>query len=197
MLQINWEWSGHKVPPSAASLLGVASDEFRPFRDPFRPHLPDTSPESVAAMKDNNTYSLIRAAMTYIEEKIKSHKPCNDCFRKLPTGRTFKEIWDSGSVWLSYISRENVYGLTRGDFDIAVSEAAIREGKMKIVATIVHELAHIGGAPGGATLADGNANLMAESVLKCCLLSHMFDPDAVGIIDDMVHGTDDARTAVA
>jgi hypothetical protein len=140
---------------------------------------------------------ILERALDYIDSKIKNHKPCNDCFRKLPRGKTLQEIWDSNQVWVNYFEPRDRYGETRGNFDIAVAEDAFKKGKMMVVATIVHELAHIAGAPGGETLPDGAPNNQAESVLKCCLLTEMFDPNALGVLDDAVYGPDDSGNAVA
>ena len=191
MLNINLPGSGHTGPknPAAMALLGIGSD-FLPFPDPLRPYLPDTSPETVAAIRDANNYTTIRAAMNYIERVIKNHAPCNECFKKLPKRRTFKEIWESDTIWLNYMGDSSGMGETRGDFDIGITLTCLKKGKMQIVATIVHELAHIDGAPGREqqAFADGKPNLMAESTLKCCLLAQYFDPGAIGVIDDAVFG---------
>jgi hypothetical protein len=188
MLNINFAGSGHAAPKDPN--LDTNYD-FLQFPDPFREYIPGASPEALEAMADKNKYVILRAAMLYIDDKIKNHPPCNTCFKKLPKGRTFKEIWDSDKVWVNYFKDPHAHGEARGDFDIALADSAFQKGKMYVVAVIVHELAHIGGAPGGKQLADGKPNLMAESTLKCCLLSDYFDPKALGVIPSIVHGDSD------
>lgn len=197
MLQINLEGSGHKAPAGGdLFIMGTSSITFRSFPFTVPVALPG-SPEQVTEMANAKRVHMLERALDYIDSKIKKHKPCNDCFRKLPRGKTLQEIWDSNQVWVNYFEARDRYGEARGDFDIAVAEDAFKKGKMMVVATIVHELAHIAGAPGGARLSDDTPNLQAESVLKCCLLSEMFDPNALGVLDDAVYGPDDSGNAVA
>jgi hypothetical protein len=81
--------------------------------------------------------------------------------------------------------------------EIVVSEHALVTA-MTLAATIVHELAHIAGAP-GATDADRSRVralrradpasyrrlIAAEGALPPCLLGSMFDPDAIGAVHDL------------
>jgi hypothetical protein len=107
-------------------------------------------------------------------------------------GKTLKEIVESSKVWLHFIDKPefDLLGKTRGGIsdtwaDIGITRAAMDKGKMYVVATIVHELAHVDGAPG--TLAK-RRSIAAESTLKHCLLSPQFDPNAFGALDKMFRG---------
>jgi hypothetical protein len=174
---------------------------FRPFPYTVPVFVPGSDEQSVQ-LANGKRLHMLNWAIDYIDKKIKNHKPCNDCFRKLPGGKTLREIWDSNSVWVSYFdpkSHDRV-GETRVPFDIAVAEDAFKDGKMLVVATIIHELGHIGGAPGqgiGKTLPNGLPNNQAEAMLKCCLLADMFDPNAYGAIDRVLGRPDAPQNAVA
>ena len=138
-------------------------------------------------------------SVRYIENKIINHPPCNHCFQTLRHGKTLKEIWNSGKVMLNFIenAEDGLLGLTRGNItspngaDIGISAEGLKRGKMYVIATIIHELAHVGGAPGNTT----PANNEAESVLKCCLLSPYFDPNIFGSINKVSQGS--SKKAVA
>jgi hypothetical protein len=136
-------------------------------------------------------YELISGAVRYIETKIVDYPPCNKSFSRLPLGNTLKEIVDFLKVWLNFIDNpeSDLVGLTREGFsdtqDIGVTRAAMDKGKMYVVATIVHELAHVDGAPG--TLAKRRSNA-AERTLKHCLLGPQFDPNIFGVLEEMFRG---------
>jgi hypothetical protein len=195
MLQVNLEGSGHATPTSLKVINGDTSAQFVPFPYTLPVSFPGT-PEQVADIANGKRLHVLNWAMNYVDTKIKKHQPCNACFKKLPRHKTLLEIWDSNDVWVSYFTTTAALGETRGDRDIAVSESAFKEGRMTVVATIMHELAHIAGAPGGKALEDGKPNNQAESVLKCCLLGDMFDPNALGAIDKVLDSTD-ASSSVA
>lgn len=81
--------------------------------------------------------------------------------------------------------------------EIAIWQYAF-DSPMTLAATIVHELAHIAGAP-GATAAERSQGralrradpatysrlIAAEGALRPCLFRQMFDPDAIGVLHDI------------
>ena len=119
--------------------------------------------------------TLIRA-MRIIENRIKGYKPCEKAFEALPGGKSFAEIWKDPDVWLHYDPefKKGKYGARRrGTKDITISAYAFRGGDhWTVAATLIHELAHVNGAPGNDT--------QAEDTLKSCLLHKLHDPTIIG-----------------
>ncbi len=100
-------------------------------------------------------------------------------FQSLDGGRTFAEVWNDPHVWINYDpeNRQGKYGAhRRGTKEIAISKYALRMGRWTVAATLVHELAHVNGAPGN--------NSQAEDTLKTCLLKGLHDPTIIGRVAD-------------
>lgn len=156
-------------------------------------YLPDDTPEKKEAWR---IMELLGKAVEYIDSKVKKHTPCNDYFRKLPNKKTFKELWDDPKYWINFSSKTPEFGFTREPNDIAIGKASFTEGNYLVVAaTIVHEFAHLGGAPGKAAQPPSNA---AETALKFCLLTQQFDPNVFGVLDLYPDGpVKDDDTAIA
>ena len=108
---------------------------------------------------------------------VKGWKPCNDCFKKLPGGKSFDDILDDDTVWISYCPDNANYGFTNrvGGNEITVCELAFRWGVWTVGGTIVHEMGHVNGAP-----TDTHA---AEGTLLCCGYSKVHDPTIIGTRD--------------
>jgi hypothetical protein len=123
-------------------------------------------------------HTLIRA-IGIIDARIKSHKPCNEAFKVLPGGRTFAQVWNDPNIWISYDPKNDghSYGVTNraGGKEVSITRYALRMGQWTTAATLVHELAHTNGAPGGASHA-------AEGTLSHCLLHALEDPNILGAI---------------
>ncbi|MDR1423821.1 MAG: hypothetical protein LBI92_04340 [Azoarcus sp.] len=122
---------------------------------------------------DSSDLAMLNVAMNIINTRIKGHSPCNAAFQALPGGRTFADIWNDSSVWISYnpVWRHGYFGSTSGK-DITIAKYAFSMGHWTIAATLVHELAHVNGAPGH--------NTQAEDTLKACLLRDLYDPSVIG-----------------
>jgi hypothetical protein len=93
--------------------------------------------------------------------------------------------------------------------EIAIAEYSLVTG-MHLAATIVHELAHIAGAPGAteaqrsqrralrrADPASYRRLIAAEGALRPCLLGQMFDPDAIGALHDLEEAGRAERRVIA
>jgi len=117
----------------------------------------------------------LRRAVRIIDTRVKGHRPCDNAFRALPGGRTFSQVWNDSTVWISYDpgGTANRYGATLGK-EVTITAYSLRMGHWTVAATLVHELAHVNGA-GGATTA-------AEDTLKSCLLHGLHDPTIIGRI---------------
>lgn len=85
-------------------------------------------------------------------KKIAKDMPSADTyFRTLPGGRSLTSILNDSAVWLNYDPTTTAFGLHSGTFnnEIAIGNAAFRIGRWTTLATVIHELAHLNGAPGG------------------------------------------------
>ena len=153
MPKINTAASNHEAP------AGTAKWKFLPYtKDERRQHA-----------------TLIRA-IKIIDKRIKGYRPCNAAFEELPGGKTFAAIWKDPNIWISYDPEYKVgkFGATvRGKKEITISKYAFRGGDhWTVAATLIHELAHVNGAPGNDT--------QAEDTLKSCLLKDLHDPNIIG-----------------
>jgi len=103
----------------------------------------------------------------------------NSYFRGLPNGHSLTELLNDGSLWVNYDPVTTAFGLTNHGFrEIAIGESAFRVGKWTVLATLIHELAHINGAPGGS-------DTRAEGAVLACRL---------GRLSERLAGVDDPST---
>ena len=110
-------------------------------------------------------------AINIIQSRIyRTSSSCNTYFSHLPGSLRFDDIWTDPDFWLYWDPRGNpgFYGATSGK-NTTVSQFALAKGTWVTVATIVHEMAHIGGAPGAPSMA-------AENALPKCGLAGLVDP---------------------
>jgi hypothetical protein len=121
----------------------------------------------------------LRDAIRIIDTRINGYKPCDVAFKALPSGRTFAQVWSDPSIWVSYDPDHSgtKYGVTQrvGGREMSITRYALRMGRWTTAATLVHELAHTNGAPGGASHA-------AEATLSACLLNALEDKAILGAI---------------
>ena len=106
-------------------------------------------------------------------------KSCNGAFAKLPGRRDFASVWRDPGVFVSFNPNTDpgLFGITfRKDIAIASRVFKFPDAVRWIAATLVHELAHINGAPGGM---DSKA---AEATLPPCGFDDKFNPATVGIM---------------
>jgi len=118
----------------------------------------------------------LERAMEICKNNIRGSKACNDAFTKLPGGRSFDDIFDDNSVWISYCPDKKVYGYTIiSGVDISICEYAYMWGIWSVVGTLVHEMGHINGA--------GTTDHAAEGTLLSCGLAKVHDPTIIGSRD--------------
>lgn len=124
---------------------------------------------------DTRWLAVLQSAVTLVGARIVRHLPCNRAFAALPYGRTLHSLWGDARIWLNFDPSHNGqdYGETTG-FDITITEYALRMGRWTTAATLVHELAHVGGAP--------DSDRQAEDTLIRCLLPGLRDPSVIGKI---------------
>lgn len=149
MIKIHVPGDGHVTPT-------FAGFKWDPFSDPKKKK---TISDAIHILKNN----------------VKGMKPCNDCFQRLPNGRTFDDILDDSSIFISFDPNNTgrLYGATLGN-DVAITDFAIRMGRWTTAATLVHELAHVNGAPGN--------DHQAEGTLLCCGFSNIHDATIIGAV---------------
>jgi hypothetical protein len=113
-------------------------------------------------------------ALFILRHNVRGSRPCNNCFSKLPRGRTFDDILDDATVFISYDpDNSGRFGTTLGN-DITITEFSVRMGRWTVAATLVHEFGHINGAPGNTHEAEGT--------LPCCGFAALHDPTIIGSI---------------
>jgi|HubBroStandDraft_1064217.scaffolds.fasta_scaffold00068_68 hypothetical protein len=129
-------------------------------------YLPYTDTKFVAVLND---------ALAIIQDKIKGYKACDEAFKALPGGRSFSAVFMDPAVWINFdpTRRLKDYGATRGN-DITITAYSLAMGRWTVAATLVHEMAHVNGAPG-----DTHA---AEATLRHCLLKDLENPAIIGEI---------------
>ncbi len=76
-------------------------------------------------------------------------KRADNYFSSLPGGRTLTSLINDNSIWFNYDPTTPDYGWTYGNNDMWIGNLSFRWGRWTTLATIIHELAHINGAPAG------------------------------------------------
>jgi hypothetical protein len=140
--------------------------------------VPDPDGTKWDPYSDAKVLSTLKAALHILRHNIRGMRPCNDCFKRLPGGRTFQEVFDDATVFVSFDPSGPDSGATDsvGGKEITISAKEFRVGRWSVAATLVHELAHVNGA--------GIApSIEAESTLNCCGLRGLFRAGAVGFRD--------------
>ena len=132
-------------------------------------------------------------ALSYIDRKCASSKSCNGYFQGLSTRKpiTLRKILDDKTIYI-YRLKPAKSGITLhqlpagfcmswGDAfaNIGINELVLSD-TMRTAAAILHELAHVAGAPGRREDPKSNA---AEKSLIYCGLRKYYDPKALGAID--------------
>jgi hypothetical protein len=104
---------------------------------------------------------------------------CNAYFTALPKGQPFRAYWRDPTVFINYSPSTSVgvFAATHSnDKDITLTRWCVEHhNHWMIGATIVHELAHIGGAPGGVSHA-------AERAAHECGFRPQYDPIILGTL---------------
>jgi hypothetical protein len=87
-------------------------------------------------------------------------------FRSLPNGRSLRSLLADRSIWINFTHELPLpgVGITMGK-EIGLSHWAFMQGRLIVLATLIHELAHVGGAPGTPSQA-------AEEAALHCGLGH-------------------------
>ncbi len=139
------------------------------------------------AYTNDKALKCLNQALFILKNNIKGMKPCNERFKKLPNGRSFDDILNDDSIWISYDDRRSVdwYGITNrvGGNEISISQETFDIGRWFVAGTLVHEMAHVNGAP--TTTGD------ADDTLLYCGVKSAYQ----GAIGMNQSGTSDTRLA--
>lgn len=123
----------------------------------------------------------LKEALRILTHRVRDDGRCNESFLALPYQNDFRSFIDNPYIWINYDpandgelcgwTRPNVYPM-----DIVLTQYSLRMGKWLAAATIIHELAHLNGAPGG------DSHTAELRVLECGLHSANgpYDPKAKG-----------------
>lgn len=125
---------------------------------------------------DKIMLNVITRAVSLIDKRIKGTKPCEAAFKALPGGKSFSDIWSQANVWVSFDPDRsgNKYGVTLNKQHVSITAYSLAMGEWMAAATLIHELAHVNGAPGNDTQAE-------DTLLKCMLKDH-HNPNIIGQI---------------
>jgi hypothetical protein len=97
-------------------------------------------------------------------KQISTAVPSADAyFRSLPKRRSLRSLLADRSIWISFASNlpAHVLGITAGK-EIGITQSAFNEGRLVVLGVLIHELAHVNGAPKETHAAE-------EAVLHCGL----------------------------
>lgn len=122
-----------------------------------------------------------RWARTRAQTIARTMRSADNYFRTLPNGRTLTNLLADSSIWINYGPSLTVLGETNhaGGTEIAIAPSAYRVGQWTVLATLIHELAHVDGVRGRIS------PLAAEDALLAC---------GLGRQSERTTGVDDPRT---
>jgi hypothetical protein len=105
----------------------------------------------------------------------------NRYFSSLSAGRSLTNLLDDGAIWINFNPTLADDGATFHNNDLWVGPRPFRIGRWTVLATVIHELAHIGGAGGAATgltcSAFSTACHAAERAVLACGLGRQSELD--------------------
>lgn len=129
----------------------------------------------------NNRLATIRWARTKAIWVAANIATANPYYRGLPGGRSLTDLLADRSIWINYHPTMVDFGETNfaGGKEIAVANASFRIGRWTVLATLVHELAHVDGVRGAVL-----PRAAEWAVLACGL----------GKQSERTSGTDDPNT---
>jgi hypothetical protein len=114
-----------------------------------------------------NLRDTIRWARTRATWIAANKATANVYFKTLSGGKSLTELLADSSIWVNYHPTMPHFGETNtvGGKEIAISQSSFKIGRWTVLATLIHELAHSNGAPGGASKA-------AEEAVLACGMGH-------------------------
>ena len=132
---------------------------------------------------DRKMIELVTEAFMEINSRVLTNKgtlkTCNAAFAKLVGRRNFAAVWKDPGIWISFNPNpvEGAFGITyKKDIAIYAHVFTLREPVRWIAGTLIHELAHVNGAPGTADSKE------AEATLLSCGFDDVHNPATVGAV---------------
>lgn len=213
-LPASWSIAGvigphmRRSPESLSQVAGGVTYDMAPFPKTLTPS-PLVGGYTDAASVD--VLARFNGAAAYVSGKCAASAPCNTYFSTLGKNLTLSDLLGWNIVFFLWQPKSRVgpvppKGATMdviqaqmisANHDTLFAQIVVAEfslvSDIKLAATLVHELAHVAGAPGSnadlnaKAQADGGAALYksliaAETALKHCLLPRQFDPGALGLL---------------
>lgn len=137
-----------------------------------------TIPEKKRLKRIKEAYNIINQ----FEKKLDKCDPCNKYFKGLAKGKSFSQVWRDNTIFINYSPslKSGDYGaISRSRKDICITAWCLDTcNRWMIAATIVHELAHAAGAPGGSSHA-------AEKAADKCGFKPQYNPNIVGSVYEL------------
>ncbi|WP_305985553.1 hypothetical protein [Roseibium sp. MMSF_3544] len=128
---------------------------------------------------DSAQYGQLKWSRNKLFKMVKNNPSCDAYFRSLPNSRTLTSMINDDSIWISYGPGIEAPFYGKAYFDngeIGIADRAFRMGRWTVLATIIHELAHLNGAPG-----HGGDTRAEEAVYHCGLGT---DKEYFDLVDD-------------
>lgn len=109
------------------------------------------SPHAGWVAVPNARRDTVRWARTRAKSIAASMPSANTYFRSLPGGRSLTALLNDRSIWINYDPSAVEFGAQSiaHPNEISIGPSAFRIGRWTVLATLIHELAHVDGAPGG------------------------------------------------
>lgn len=133
------------------------------------PLAPDLDGTQWAPFTDATQLEVLRGALWILHNNVTRIPTCDNYFVGLPGGRSFKDVLEDLGVWISYDPTGPNYGVTHGN-NVTISGSALTEGRWRVAAVLVRELAHFNKAT--------DARNQAEKALFHCGLKEAYNPGA-------------------
>ena len=116
-------------------------------------------PRYRAFPKGSTKYSMLKWTRSKLFRMVKNNPRCNTYFRSLPNGRSLTNLINDSRIWVNY--DPTIPPPLTGETHVPTGEIALPDlpfikGRWVLLGTIIHELAHVNGAPitGGDTRAE-------------------------------------------
>jgi hypothetical protein len=94
----------------------------------------------------------------------KGNPKANTYFKSLPGGRTLSQLTNDRTIWINYCPSLTLLGEAQiSGKELAIGPNSFTKGKWVVLGTLIHELAHINGAP------TGNDTRAEEALYHCGL----------------------------
>ena len=131
-----------------------------------------------------------------------NQKPCNEYFKTLFRQKTLTEIINEGDIVLHRLEPKAGFGYSilpnanTAGRDIGIDPSLFFDpSAAALVCTLIHELAHVGGAStdAGAALPQAHA---AEKALMSCACQQQYRSNILGSIKGLTSGPDSGRRFV-